>query len=288
MTKTTRAASLLVTVPLAAILLAACTTPTASQEAQTAQQPSATPANSETPPSQPAVALSGYYWRLSSAVDGKGQPIATLQPGTDAKRPLQLTFADGRLNISGGCNRLFTSYTESQGAIEVGEKIGSTMMACVDSPLMELDSEISARLKGKLQATIGDNAEAPQLTLVSGNGDKLTFTGEPTPETRYGGAGKIQFFEVAAQRAPCSHPLIPNHQCLQVREREYEENGVQKPTKADWQPLYEDIQGYEHIDGQRDVVRVKRFERKNPPADASSVVYVLDMVVESEVPDTKK
>lgn len=288
MTKTTRAASLLVTVPLAAMLLAACTTPTASQEAQTAQQPSATQAGSETPQAQPAVALSGYYWRLSSAVDGKGQPIATLQPGTDPKRPLQLTFANGRLNISGGCNRLFGSYTESQGAIEVGEKIGSTMMACMDSPLMLLDSEISARLKGKLQATIGDNAEAPQLILVSGNGDKLTFTGEPTPETRYGGEGKIQFFEVAAKRVPCGHPLIPNYQCLQVREREYEENGVQKPTKAEWQPLYEDIQGYEHIDGQRDVVRVKRFERKNPPADASSVVYVLDMVVESEVPDTKK
>lgn len=287
MTKTTLAASLFVTVPLAAMLLAACTTPTASQEAQ-ATQPSATPANSETPPAQPAVALSGYYWRLSSAVDGKGQPIATLQPGTDPKRPLQLTFTDGRLNISGGCNRLFGNYTESQGAIEVGEKIGSTMMACVDSPLMELDSEISARLKGKLQATISDNAEAPQLTLVSGNGDKLTFTGEPTPETRYGGEGKIQFFEVAAKRVPCGHPLIPNYQCLQVREREYEENGVQKPIKAEWQPLYEDIQGYEHIDGQRDVVRVKRFERKNPPADASSVVYVLDMVVESEVPDTKK
>lgn len=284
MTKTTLTASL-----FAAVLLAACTTPPASQEAQDTQ-PSATRASSgsNTPPAQPTVALSGYYWRLSTAVDGKGQPIATLQPGTDPKRPLQLTFADGRLNISGGCNRLFGSYTESQGAIEVGEKIGSTMMACMDSPLMQLDSEISARLKGKLQATVSDNAEAPQLTLVSGNGDKLTFNGEPTPETRYGGEGKIEFFEVAAKRVPCSHPLIPNHQCLQVRQREYEENGVQKPAKADWQPLYEDIQGYEHIDGQRDVVRVKRFERKNPPADASSVVYVLDMVVESEVPDTKK
>jgi heat shock protein HslJ len=281
MTKTTLAASLF------AVLLAACTAPPASQEAQ-ATQPSATQTGSDTPPAQSAVALSGYYWRLSSAVDGKGQPIATLQPGTDPKRPLQLTFANGRLNISGGCNRLFGSYTESQGAIEVGEKIGSTMMACMDSPLMLLDSEISARLKGKLQATTSDNAEAPQLILVSGNGDKLAFNGEPTPETRYGGEGKIEFFEVAAKRVPCSHPLIPNHQCLQVRQREYEENGVQKPAKADWQPLYEDIQGYEHIDGQRDVVRVKRFERKNPPADASSVVYVLDMVVESEAPDTKK
>ena len=31
------------------------------------------------------------------------------------------------------------------------------------------------------------------------------------------------------------------------------------------------------------MLRVKRFERSNPPADASRYVYVLDLVVESEI-----
>ena len=41
------------------------------------------------------------------------------------------------------------------------------------------------------------------------------------------------------------------------------------------------IEGYTHEDGVRNVVRVKRYEVKNPPADAPSQAYVLDMVVES-------
>jgi len=39
--------------------------------------------------------------------------------------------------------------------------------------------------------------------------------------------------------------------------------------------------GYTHEDGVRNVVRVKRYTIANPPADASSNAYVLDMVVES-------
>ena len=33
------------------------------------------------------------------------------------------------------------------------------------------------------------------------------------------------FLEVAAKRVKCSHPMIPNYQCLQVRERRYSESG---------------------------------------------------------------
>jgi hypothetical protein len=76
--------------------------------------------------------------------------------------------------------------------------------------------------------------------------------------------------------------LIPNKQCLQVRERHYDEHGLQTGTPGDWQPLYQDIEGYTHEDGIRNVLRVKRYTIKNPPADAPSTAYVLDTVVESE------
>ncbi|HYM87381.1 MAG TPA: DUF4377 domain-containing protein, partial [Pseudoxanthomonas sp.] len=42
------------------------------------------------------------------------------------------------------------------------------------------------------------------------------------------------------------------------------------------------IEGYTHEAGIRNVLRVKRYTIKHPPADGSSLVYVLDMVVESE------
>ena len=49
------------------------------------------------------------------------------------------------------------------------------------------------------------------------------------------------------------------------------------------QPLDQDIEGYTHEDGVRNVLRLKRYTVKNPPADGSSIGYVLDMVVESEL-----
>ncbi|MEK5760637.1 DUF4377 domain-containing protein, partial [Acinetobacter variabilis] len=42
-------------------------------------------------------------------------------------------------------------------------------------------------------------------------------------------------------------------------------------------------EGFEHNPNQRVILRVKRFEVKNPAADQSSQADVLDMVVEQEL-----
>lgn len=49
-----------------------------------------------------------------------------------------------------------------------------------------------------------------------------------------------------------------------------------------WHALPQGIEGYEHEPGIRNVVRVQRY--RPAPAGASSAVYVLDMVVESQRP----
>lgn len=225
------------------------------------------------------VRLDAYHWRLVSAQDQAGQPIAVLAP--DPKRPLQLDFDGKRVSVSGGCNRANGSYTRDAKTLSFGD-MAQTLMACQDRRLMDLDSAIGERLRGALPARI-EGGDAPSLLLTAANGDQLRFEGSPTPATRYGGEGSTVFFEVAPQRAPCSHPLIPNMQCLQVRERRYEANGVAIKSDAAWQPLYQDIEGYTHEPGVRNVLRVKKYDIKDPPADASSVAYVLDMVVESEL-----
>ncbi|MBS6084436.1 MAG: DUF4377 domain-containing protein, partial [Pseudomonas fluorescens] len=46
-------------------------------------------------------------------------------------------------------------------------------------------------------------------------------------------------------------------------------------------------EGFVHHDGVRTVLRVKQYEWKNPPADAPSTVYVLDMVVEQDASGSK-
>lgn len=222
--------------------------------------------------------LPAYYWRLTSAADASGKSIPALQTGIEHQ--LRLTFSKDALNIRGGCNAQFGGYSFKNGVLHV-ENLASTMKAC-DQSLMQLDAEIGQRLKGDLRATLSGDTAEPGLELVAKDGSVLKFVGEPTPETLYGSTGEIMFLEVSAKKAECSHPMIPNYQCLMVRERRYNEAGIQQPAQDKWHPLYQSIEGFEHKDGVRTVLRVKRYDWKNPPADAPSKVYVLDMVVEQD------
>ncbi|MBF6023140.1 META and DUF4377 domain-containing protein [Lysobacter niastensis] len=257
----------LLTLPLA---LAACAKPV--HDTDTPPAPAAAAATAD------ATLLGGYHWKLANAVDAQGRRIDALF--VRAERPVQLDFSDGRISVTNTCNRMGGAYTLEGGRLAI-PRMASTMMACADPKLMALDREVGMRLESP-QALAVQRGDVPQLTLTSASGDALTFNGEATAQTRYGGAGETVFMEVAAQRKPCSHPLIRDMQCLQVRDVHYDERGLKTGTPGPWQPLYQEIEGYEHTDGVRNVLRLKRYDVRNPPADASSVAYVLDMVVESE------
>lgn len=274
---------LLALLPLA---LAACSQTPSNHTAPVAAASAAAPI-----PAVPATAstfdtgiLARYHWRLSAASAADGKRIDALFARPD--KPLQLDFVRDRLSVSNACNRIGGNFKVESGRLKTGQMV-QTMMACQDQALAGLDSAISQRLQNLPRVSVQSEGDAPKLSLAADNGDTLVFTGEPTAETRYGGEGTTVFLEVAAQAKPCSHPLIPNKQCLQVRERSYGENGVVQST-GQWQPLYQDIEGYTHEPGIRNVLRVKRFTIKNPPADAPSTAYVLDMVVESEIVSKKK
>ena len=108
------------------------------------------------------------------------------------------------------------------------------------------------------------------------------FEGAPTAATRFGGPAERVFLEVGPETRPCSHPLIPDKQCLQVREVRFDENGLRVGEPGEWQNFFDEIEGYTHQPGVRNVLRIDRYTRANVPADASRYAYVLDMVVESE------
>ena len=193
---------------------------------------------------------------------------------------MQLDFDKGRLAVSNTCNRMGGSYALAAGTLTVG-RMASTMMACTDAKLMALDGEVGKRLEGALSLALAAG-DAPSLTLGNAVGDTLVFAGTPTPDTRYGGPGERIFLEVAAQTKACSHPLIPDMQCLQVRELQYDDKGLKVGTPGAFGNFYDSIEGYTHQPGVRNVLRVNRYEIKDPPADAPSQAFVLDMVVESE------
>jgi len=224
--------------------------------------------------------LSDYHWDLANAQSAAGTTQSTwVPPKTRDGQPLRLTFEDQRLYVSGLCNRLSASYTLSANKIRISPPI-STMMACGDDELMQYERAVGAHLPQAQSWSINENASALALTLRFTDGDQWILNGTPTDETRYGSVGETEFLEVAAHRIACTHPLIKNMQCLNVRTVQYNDAGL-KTNVGNWHAFYDDIQGYTHTPGERNILRVTRYERTNAPADASTHAYVLDMIVES-------
>lgn len=261
----------LVLIAIPALLLAtACTPASRTTDAGDARAAPSAPAGLD--PNR----LTGHHWQLTDANAADGSRIDALFPRAD--KPLQLDFADGRVSVSNTCNRIGGRYTLDGDAFAAGE-LEQTLMACADQALMQSDAAIGERLRAGGTLRLDGDAI---LVLTTTGGDTLRFTGVPTADTRFGGPGERVFLEVAAQRVPCHHALIPDYRCLHVREIVYGDDGT-KQSEGQWQFLYQDIEGYTHETGVRNVLRLKRYTVANPPADASSIVYVLDMVVESEV-----
>ena len=222
--------------------------------------------------------LEDHRWTLVSATDAQNRRNDTLFPAPD--RPFVFGFSSSGINVKGNCNSMRGSYRiDAAGQLNVG-RMAATMMAC-EPASMKADAALSALLAQPLRIDLAQGAQ-PQLRLVAASGETLVLAGQATPEALYGPATLI-FLEVAAERVACNHPLIPEARCLQVRERVYDKQGLMVGTPGAWRPLYENIEGYTHTPGQRNVLRVKRFQRQAAPADASSTVYVLDLIVESEV-----
>lgn len=218
--------------------------------------------------------LGARHWQLAEAVDARGARIDALQPGADGR--LQLDFSGDALSVSGGCNRMHAGYALEGARLNVGP-MAQTEMHC-EGGGMAADEAISARLTG---GALSLTLEGERLRLVTTGGDRLAFDGIPTADARYGGEGERVFLEVAAQRVPCQHPLMPDYRCLHVRDVHYDEGGLKTGT-GDWRFLYQDIEGYTHRPGTREVLRLKRYRIAQAPADGASLVHVLDMVVESE------
>ena len=258
---------LLLGLPLA--LMTACNKPAPPDE-------TAAPVASTAPAALDGSLLAGNHWLLENATDSAGTRIDALFPRAD--KPVALDFDDGRLSVANTCNRMGGGYALEGSELNISH-MASTMMACADPALMALDQAVGDRLVGAVKI---EQLDAATLRLTTATGDVLTFRGEPTAEARYGGEGETVFLEIDAQTKPCPHPMIPDKQCLQVREVKYDDKGIEQGTRGEFGHLYDAIQGYTHEDGVRNVLRVKRYAVQNPPADASSQAYVLDMVVSSE------
>ena len=287
-------------------LLAACTKPGTDQPAPPAATPdaatpaaateaaapgvdAATPAVNPTQASQPVFEkvpviratslLSRQRWALASATDAGGKRIDALLVRAD--KPLELDFQrSGNVAVANACNKMSGPYRMAGQTVKIGP-YAATKMACADPKLAALDAEVGKRLQGDFGLRMAGGATM-HIELTSASGDVLVFDGSDTAETRYGGPGERIFLEIAADTKPCNHPLMRDKQCLQAREISFDDKGLKVGTPGAYTLFHEQIQGYYHEPGVRNVLRINRYTRTNPPADASKYAYVLDMVVETD------
>jgi len=222
--------------------------------------------------------LEDHRWLLVNAVDATNQRLDALFP--DPERSFVFEFAGSRLHVLGGCNGVRAAFRVD--ADEVLEVTGgmSTMMAC-ETPLMAADSSLAALLAEPLEAVAIRGAQ-PTLVLLTKAGDALVLTGELTPEARFGAPSRI-FLEVAPQAVECDAAVRGDGRCLQVRELAFDEQGLPVGEPSEWRVFKANIEGYQHEPGIRNVLRVKRFQPADPLGVPTGPVYVLDLVVQSEV-----
>lgn len=262
-------------------LLAGCAAPS-SPPSTSAPVTSTRPAG--TPQASLAHTLSGYHWQLVRVSSAQGAELSGWKPsGPEVEgKYIQLDFTnEGMLSVKNLCNHMAGRYTLDGNRILVGQVV-STMLACNNRPLMELEQRVGQRLSqlDSWQLRPAQGTAAPQLTLTFQDGGRWELQGKPTPATLYGSEGVREFLEVAPQRERCTG--VAPMQCLKVRRIQYNNQGL-KTEVGPWELFYGEIEGYRHEPGIRNVLRLQRYERKNVPADASRYVYILDMVVESEV-----
>lgn len=228
----------------------------------------------------PALAkrLQDNEWTLHAGRDAAGQPIAgLLVPGKPGKR-FVLRFDAANVSVTGGCNAMTGSWQLGpQARLTVG-RLASTMKAC-EPALMQADEALAAVLAQPLHVQL-DPGATPALRLVTPGGQTLALAGEATLASRYGAPTRI-FLEVAAQTVPCQPGAGAATQCLRVRERRFDDQGLRVDPPGEWHTFHDRIDGYTHTPGVRNVLRVDRYERAQAPADASAYLYVLDLVVES-------
>ncbi len=119
----------------------------------------------------PARELEGPTWRLVDVLGAAGDRLASTAPAT-------LTFANGRMTGTTGCNNMLASYTVNGQSMKVTAG-ASTKKACADS-IMSQELAMLTHLPSIASYVIASD----QLYLVSATGDNLLiFAPEPAAAT---------------------------------------------------------------------------------------------------------
>lgn len=108
------------------------------------------------------------------------------------------------------------------------------------------------------------------VLLLLGCQPTNTLVPAPTPATNATAPLKHVVIEVAPVQVDCVG--VAPMKCLQYREK----------GTTDWLNYYGAIEGFEFQEGYRYTLRIAEYAVENPPADASSLRWVLEQVLERQ------
>lgn len=216
----------------------------------------ATTSSEPTPMTTSQQALEGIDWRLVAAPGTR--PGASLSGAGAAT----LRFEAERFSLRGPCNRHTGAWKRNGDTLSLGNESGavaSTKMLCPPE-VMAREQALLAAMRQPIELVF----EGPFLQLVAADGSAWRFDSRDLPPAE----GRERIVHVAGQRAPCSGvaPML----CLQVRTQ----------PGAAWELHYGEIEGFDWQVGVEYVIRVREYAVDNPPADGSSLRWVLEEVLE--------
>ncbi len=167
-----------------------------------------------------------------------------------------LEFRGGRIYAHSGCNRASGNYQDRGSRLAI-DALMSTRMACHDAL-----NQFEIRYYKLLSANPVYRIDSDTLTVTAG-GESARFTRARSLISR--------IIEVAPMRVDCIG--VAKMGCLQWRE---------KPDEP-WRRHYGEIAGFTHRAGTTYRLRIREEPVSNPPADAPSVRWVLEQVLQERI-----
>ncbi len=213
-----------------------------------------------TPMATGSQTLEGVTWRLVSAPDTA--PGVTLAGAGAAT----LSFDGDRFAMRGPCNRHGGAWSRTGAQLKLGKEggaVASTKMLCPPE-IMQREAALLAAMAQPFAVEF----EGPFLRLQAADGATWRFDSRELLPAE----GRERILQVAGQRVPCMGvaPML----CLQVR----------STPGAAWQAHHGEIEGFDWQVGVEYVIRVRELPVANPPADGSSLRWVLEEVLERSPP----
>ena len=178
------------------------------------------------------------------------------------------TGDEGRVSGRAGCNRFSAPYVlRDAGELTIATPV-ATRMACTPAAM-----EFEARLLDKLESIASYKIIGSKMEMTAADGHVLSFRARD----KVGAEAVIKFVYVAPQQVACSAGAA-QMLCYQVKEN----------REDPWQLWYSGIAGFNYQPGNAYRLRILEERVARPAADAGSVKWTLDLVVEQEISDPKK